>query len=54
MADRAWQVEVWDKYRISNSDAIVVYGFKSRIDMEQAWVDAGLANREASYAHSII
>lgn len=53
MADRAWQVEVWDKHRISNADAIYVYGFKSRVDMEEAWYEAGLADREARYKYQI-
>ena len=53
MADRAWQVEVWDKHRINNADAIFVYGFKSRVDMEEAWYEAGLADREARYKYQI-
>ena len=53
MADRAWQVEVWDRHRISNADAIYVYGFKSRVDMEKAWQEAGLSERESQYRYQI-
>lgn len=53
MADRAWQVEVWDRHRISNLDAIMVYGFKSRMDMERAWGEAGLSERESGYKYQI-
>lgn len=53
MADRAWQVEVWDGHRISNADAISVYGFKSRADMEKAWEEAHLFERESRFNYDI-
>jgi len=53
MAYRAWQIEAWDRHRISNADSIFVYGFKSRVDMEQAWQEAGLMEREAQYRYQI-
>ena len=53
MAERAWQTETWDGHRINNVDAIMVYGFKSRIDMEKAWQEAGLMEKEAQYKHQI-
>lgn len=53
MAYRAWQTEVWDRHRINNADAIFVYGFKSRVDMEEAWKEARLAEKEAEYKYQI-
>lgn len=54
MAYRAWQVEMWDKHRINNADAIIVYGFKSRIDMELSWQEAHLIERENQYKYKIV